>query len=149
VTWRTGGALLWKCPLRTVVTDPTSAGPEDTPAGTVTPSAGVVSPRPVPAAAPESTALLDAREVLAAASDPVRHGLLRELAAGAPLPVYELAERLGRPPDLISKHLRVLRDARLVRAVAPADGDGRKLFRTRDAAGRLALDFGALLLRFG
>ena len=60
----------------------------------------------------------------------------------------ELATRLGRTPDLISKHLRV--------AVDPADGDGRKQFhevpapfRTRDAADRVALDFGAVLLRFG
>ena len=136
--------------------DPASAGPAVISAGVATPSADVVTPLPVPAAAPEATALLEPRQGLAAASDPVRHGLLRELAGGAPLPVYELAKRLGRPPDLISKHLRVLRDARLVRAVAPADGDGRKqfhevpaLFRTRDAAGRLALDFGAVLLRFG
>ncbi len=98
--------------------------------------------------------LLDARKVLAAA-DPVRHGILRELAAGVPLPVNELAARLGRWPDLISKHLRVLRDARLIMAVTSVDGDGRKqfhevpaLFRTRDAAGVVALDFGAVLLRF-
>ena len=108
-----------------------------------------------PAAAPAGTVLLDARKVLAAAADPVRHGILRELAAGVPLPVNELAARLGRWPDLISKHLRVLRDARLIMAVASVDGDGRKqfhevpaLFRTRDAAGVVALDFGAVLLRF-
>ena len=110
----------------------------------------------VPAAAPDATALLEPRKVLAAASDPVRWGILRELAAGPPLPVNELAARLGRTPDLMSKHLRVLRDARLLVAVEPADGDGRKQFhavpapfRTRDAAGRVALDFGAVLLRFG
>ncbi len=107
-------------------------------------------------AAPEATALLEARKVLAAASDPVRYGILRELAAGVPLPVNVLASRLGQWPDSISKHLRVLREARLIMAVASADGDGRKqfhevpaLFRTRDAAGVLTLDFGAVLLRFG
>lgn len=110
----------------------------------------------IPAAAPEATALLEPRKVLAAASDPVRYDILRELAAGVPLPVNVLASRLGRWPDSISKHLRVLREARLIMAVTSADGDGRKqfhevpaLFRTRDAAGVVALDFGAVLLRFG
>ena len=49
----------------------------------------------------------------------------------------------------------MLRDARLLVSVELADGNGRKQFhevpapfRTRDAAGRLALDFGAVLLRF-
>ena len=111
-------------------------------------------PLPNIPAAPNAVALLDARTVLAAAADESRLGILRELAAGTPLPVNELAARLGRAQDLIGKHLRVLRDARMIIAVEPPGSDGRKLyheipapFRTRDAAGRTALDFGAVVLR--
>lgn len=110
-------------------------------------------PLPI-AAAPDATALLDPRTVLAAAADPVRFAILRELAGGAALSVNDLAARVGRTPDLMSKHLRVLRDARLVIAVSPAGEDGRKQFhqipapfRTRDAAGGTVLDFGAAMLR--
>jgi len=111
------------------------------------------APNPI-AAAPDATALLDARKVIATAADAARFAILRELAAGVPLSVNDLAERTGRAPDLISKHLRVLRDARLIIAVEPPGADGRKQFheipapfRTRDAAGRTVLDFGAVVLR--
>ena len=108
------------------------------------------------AAAPEATALLDPVTVLMAAANPIRHGILRELARGSPLPVKELARRLKRPPDVTSKHLKVLRDARILCLVRPAGEDGRKqihelpaLFRTRDAAGMPLVDLGAVVLRFG
>ena len=100
--------------------------------------------------------LLDPLKVLAAASDPLRFGILKELAAGAQLSVTELSVRLGRAPDLISKHLRVLREARMLIAVASPDGDGRKQFhevaspfRIRDAAGQVVLDFGTVMVRCG
>ena len=111
------------------------------------------APSPI-AAAPDATALLDARKVLAAVADPARFAILRELAAGTPLSVNDLAGRTGRAPDLMSKHLRVLREARLIIAVEPPGADGRRQFheipapfRTRDAAGRTVLDFGAVVLR--
>ena len=54
----------------------------------------------------------------------------------------------------MSKHLRFLREARIVRLVTPPGVDGRKqfyevpsLFRARDAAGKSVLDFGAIMLR--
>jgi len=106
-------------------------------------------------AAPDATSLLEPAKVLAAASDPVRNGLLRILADGTSLSVADLAGQLGRTAELTSKHLKVMRDARLIVGVDSPDGDGRKQFyqipapfRTRDAAGKRMLDFGAMLLRF-
>ena len=98
---------------------------------------------------------LEPLKVLGAVSDPVRYGILQRLAGGAVLSVTELAASLGRAPDVISKHLRVLREARLIMPAAPPDGDGRKqfhqvpsVFGANDAAGRPVLDFGAVVLRF-
>jgi DNA-binding transcriptional ArsR family regulator len=111
---------------------------------------------PLPlAAAPDAVVLLDPLTVLGAVSDGSRYLLLRELSKGDPVSVNELAGRLKRSADLISKHLRVLREARLIMAVAAPDGDGRKQFhhvpapfRSRDAAGAVVLDFGSVMLRF-
>ena len=84
----------------------------------------------------------------------MRLSIVRALAGGAPLSVNELAAKVGRSPDLVSKLLRVLRDARIIVTVNPPGADGRRQhqeipapFRTRDAAGRVLLDFGAVLLR--
>jgi DNA-binding transcriptional ArsR family regulator len=105
-------------------------------------------------AEPEVANLLEPSSVLPAISDPVRHALLCALADGTPRSVNDLAARFKRSPDGISKHLRVLRDARLIRAVTPPGSDGRKqfhelpaLFRSRDSAGKTVLDFGAVLVR--
>ncbi len=117
----------------------------------------LISPSPVSApvpAAPDASVLLDPLKVLGAAGDPARFGILRELAGGQALSVMELAARLKRTPDLISKHLKVLREARMLITAASPDGDGRKQFhevpapfRSRDAAGRPVLDFGTVLIR--
>jgi len=108
---------------------------------------------PLPAA-PAAVELLDPAAVLAAASDPARFAVLKLLADGTSLSVGELAAKLGRTQDNLSKHLRALRDARLVRVIPAPDGDGRKthhdihpMFRTRDAAGKTILDFGTVLFR--
>jgi DNA-binding transcriptional ArsR family regulator len=92
--------------------------------------------------------------LLQAVADPVRWGILRELAAGEPLPVQELAARLGRDANLISKHLRVLRETGAVSVSPSPDGDGRKqcyavppAFRRVDEAGRPMLDYGVCALR--
>lgn len=105
-------------------------------------------------AAPEVVTLLEGPAVLAAIADETRCALLRLLAGGAPQSVNDLANTLGRGADGISKHLRVLRDARLVRLVTLPGVDGRKqlhelpaVFRSRDAAGKTILDFGVVLLR--
>jgi len=105
-------------------------------------------------AAPEVVSLLEPEAVLAALAHPLRHRLVCTLAGRGAASVNVLASRLGEAPDAISKHLSVLRKARLVRAVAAPGEDGRKqfyetsaLFRSHDAAGKLVLDFGVVLLR--
>ena len=65
--------------------------------------------------------------------EPARWHLLRELAKGEPMPVKELARRIGKSADMTSKHLAFLRDMgvvmtkynriyQLVPALAPAPG---------------------------
>ncbi|MBE2215876.1 MAG: helix-turn-helix transcriptional regulator [Opitutaceae bacterium] len=106
--------------------------------------------------APEVASLLEPAAVLAALCDPVRYSILRALADSEPVSVRDLAKRVGRAPDAVAKHLRVLRGARLVRLVSVPGADGRcqfhelpALFRARDGAGRPVLDFGAVVLRLG
>jgi DNA-binding transcriptional ArsR family regulator len=131
---------------------PTAAKSADVSAGSVAavPASGLIP------AASDATVLLDPVTVLAAASDAARYRMLKAMANGAQMSVKELSARLGRPPDLISKHLKVLREARMLMPVESPDGDGRKQFheipapfRTRDGAGRVLLDFGAVLIRCG
>ena len=95
-------------------------------------------------------------KLLLAIGDPARWVVLRELAADRPLALRELADKARRTPNQIGKHLAVLRAAGLVQAVPSPDGDGRKQchavpesFRRTDADGRLMLDFGVCVLRFG
>ena len=93
---------------------------------------------------------LRALEVLA---EPNRRRIL-DLLRERELPVGDLVRALAVSQPAVSKHLRVLREARLIIVVAPPGADGRKQFheipapfRTRDAAGRTVLDFGAVVLR--
>lgn len=69
--------------------------------------------------------------------DRTRWCLLRELAKGQPLPVVELAKRVGLEAALTSKHMAVLRRENLVERVyetlyrlvpqAKPSADGRRL----------------------
>src|SRR5882724_3360253 len=52
-------------------------------------------------------------DVFRAIADPTRRAILDRLRAG-PAPVHELAAEFAQSRPAISKHLRVLRDARLV-----------------------------------
>src|SRR5689334_4346239 len=54
-----------------------------------------------------------ATDVFRAIADPTRRAILDRLRAG-PAPVNELASEFSQSRPAISKHLRVLRDARLV-----------------------------------
>ena len=85
--------------------------------------------------------------LLRAVSDPMRWRILAELSAGEPLMVLEIAERLGRSADLVSKHLAVLRAAGMVET-----GRGR-LYQIakpyQPAPGERVLDFGHCVLRLG
>jgi DNA-binding transcriptional ArsR family regulator len=88
--------------------------------------------------------LLDA--FLSAIGHPLRWAILRELSAGEPLMVLELAQRLGRDKSVISKHLATLR-----RGGAVVIGRGR-LYQIpapylADPAQGL-VDYGHCLLRF-
>lgn len=94
-------------------------------------------------------------DFLWAVSDPARWAALRELAGGNSLSVLELATIAGRSPDLMSKHLKALREAGAVAAVASPDGDGRKQhyvvperFRRTDESGKAMIDYGVCALRF-
>jgi len=105
-------------------------------------------------AASEATMILDEQEVLTAVADPLRRSLLKLLGEGAAYDVTTLAANVRRPRDTVAKHLKVLRDARLIRPVTPPGTDGRKTFHvvpslyiTKDAAGRRALDFGSVVVR--
>ena len=64
---------------------------------------------------------------LAVIAEPRRQAILDLLRAGE-LPVGELVDRLGLSQPLVSKHLRVLKDAGLVEVRADAQ---RRLYRLR------------------
>lgn len=49
-----------------------------------------------------------------AMSDPIRWAVLAELSSGEPRMVKELAQKLGRSPGNLSKHMTVLRRAGVV-----------------------------------
>jgi DNA-binding transcriptional ArsR family regulator len=76
---------------------------------------------------------------------PMRWAILAELAAGEPLMVKEIAERIKRKPSIVSKHLAVLR-----RSGAVVIGRGR-LYQIPDhyltSSDKRHLDFGHCLLR--
>jgi predicted transcriptional regulator len=80
-------------------------------------------------------------------NDSARWRILRELAGGEALPVYELARRVGRSTDSVSKHLLVLKNASLV-----VQGFGR-LYRMSPGLlpqpGSLDVDLGFCVLKLG
>jgi DNA-binding transcriptional ArsR family regulator len=93
--------------------------------------------------------------LLAAIADPVRWAVLRELAGGESLSVLELAGRLRKDSNLVSKHLRWLREASAVAVVAVPGVDGRKSSYAvpaaslrKDANGKPEIDYGVCVLRF-
>ena len=94
-------------------------------------------------------------ELLAAAGDPARWGILRELAGGEALSVQELAARVSRSHNQTSKHLALLRSVGAVVPVAVPGTDGRKqfhaiaeAFRREVADGKREIDYGTCVLRF-
>ena len=97
----------------------------------------------------------DPLKLLVAIADPVRWAVLRELAGGESLSVLELAGRLRKDSNLVSKHLRWLREAGAVAVVALPGVDGRKsshavpaAFLHKDANGKPEIDYGICVLRF-
>jgi DNA-binding transcriptional ArsR family regulator len=71
--------------------------------------------------------LMAMETTLAVIAEPRRQAILDLLRAGE-LPVGELVDRLGLSQPLVSKHLRVLKDAGLVEVRADAQ---RRLYRLR------------------
>src|SRR5438093_193752 len=87
-----------------------------------------------------------------ALSEPLRWDILGALARGRALSVSDLAAQLGRDPDLVSKHLRVLRDVGVVVAERDAENDSRR--QLYEVPGEFVtapgtVDLGFCMLRFG
>ena len=78
-------------------------------------------------------------------SDATRVAILRELARGEPLPVNEIARRLGRKPAMVSNHLATLRTYAVVQMVY--DRFYRLAPVYAPAPGASGLEFGDFLLR--
>jgi DNA-binding transcriptional ArsR family regulator len=100
-------------------------------------------------------ALSNPVKLLIAIADPLRWAVLRELAGGEALSVQELAGRLRKNANLVSKHLRWLREAGALTVVTSPGADGRKsshavpaTFLRRDANGKAEIDYGVCVLRF-
>ena len=94
-------------------------------------------------------------ELLAAAGDSARWGILKELAGGESLSVQELAARVSRSHNQTSKHLALLRSVGAVVAVELPGTDGRKqfhaiaeAFRRVGTDGKPEIDYGTCVLRF-
>ena len=118
----------------------------------------LVPPVPGVAAPPAAAQSLfpNPAALVRALGDPVRWAVVRELAAGQPLPVGVLVTRLKRTKSAVSKQLRALREAGAVAAVPVPQADGRQqyytvpaAFRRLDEAGRPMVDYGVCALRFG
>ena len=70
----------------------------------------------IPSTASSKTSPVSIEDLARALGDVTRWRLLWELGQGEPLPVLELARRVGRSPTLTSKHMGILRKAGLVLA---------------------------------
>ena len=86
---------------------------------------------------------------------PVRWALVREISFDGPLPVKELALRLGVDRPALSSHLPQLLEAGLVEVFPDPEGDARRrciglavTVQKEENDGGVAVDFGNLLMRF-
>lgn len=93
----------------------------------------------------ELSAFLSFEALTAALGEKKRWGILAELSDGEPLMVVEIAERIKRKPDLVSKHLAVLRKAGMV--VTGQAGMYRIPKQFLPTPGRRIVDYGYCLLR--
>ena len=93
-----------------------------------------------------------AAPVFAALGDPIRLAIVTQLCAGGPLPTIRLKDRTEISRQAITKHLRILQDAGLVRS----DRVGRdrawriephQLARTRDYLERISAQWDARIER--
>lgn len=97
----------------------------------------------------------DAQKLMWALGDPLRWKVIRELADGSALTVLDLARRLKRDANLVSKHMRPLRESGAV-TIREVPGEDRRKSHyevpawTREGAapGVKLVDYGCCLLRF-
>ena len=82
--------------------------------------------------------------ILTAISSEIRWRIFDELLKGEPLPVIELARRLGTPATNLSKHVNLLRNFGLLQR---GYGNLYRIPAPFLIPGQRALDFGAVLLR--
>lgn len=90
----------------------------------------------------------DPLTVLAALAEPVRWSIIQLLASGRALSGTDIAAELGRSPDAVNKHLRLLRETGVLRCELGAD---RRYYSYKIPAPvratRGLLDFGCCTLR--
>lgn len=102
----------------------------------------------VTSTAPAATSGLDPLTVLTAIAEPVRWSIIHLLASGRALSGTDIAAELGRSPDAVNKHLRVLREAGVLLCQPGAD---RRYYAYQlpatVRANRGILDFGICTLR--
>lgn len=103
----------------------------------------------------QGKAIAGARKPLAL-GHPVRWALIREIALHGPLPVKELALRLGVDRPALSSHLPQLLECGIVEVFSDPGGDARRRCIGLPAAAvcqwnghGLEVDFGELVVRFG
>ena len=77
--------------------------------------------------------------------NPTRWQLLAELSVGEPLRVVQLARAVGEKPDLVSKHLKLMRSARIT--VLGKNGLHRMVDRFMPSPGVREIDFGHCVIR--
>ena len=73
-----------------------------------------MTPSAAPPAATSQQPSVPVEALARAFADPSRWRILWQIGQGTPLPVYELARRLGLSQSLASKHVGVLRKAGLI-----------------------------------
>lgn len=100
-----------------------------------------------PASSSNPSPVLPRGPLLQAIGDDTRWKILRELAAGEPRMVKEIAQSIGRSETVAAKHLAVLRHAGITHIVRGRLQQLRPQF-ILDAEARV-LDFGYLQLRLG
>lgn len=105
-----------------------------------------------PAFLPDGSMMAPVRltALLAALANPVRLRLVRELMDGRPRSIVQLARPLRKDPDLISKHLLILRRAGVLVIVQGMDRRYQFFYlpeHFRPAPG--VLDFGVAVIRPG
>ena len=104
--------------------------------------------------APHAAASLRPAVVRMVVTEPTRLRMLWALSEGAISSIEQMGEFIGCNANMASKHMKVLWRSGVVVWADPPDGDKRRhcyqipeAFRIRDAMGRVALDFGCVVLR--